>query len=82
MINICMLYFWELSSDKSQKVRKVKEVMRSDGLWRFACGDVFMERLGDCPHLPCAALVGPIINYRNGDHYEDNCDNCEVSSGM
>ena len=32
--------------------------------------------------LHTAALVGPMINYHNGDHYEDNCDNCEVTSGM
>ena len=25
------------------KVRIVKEVKRSDGLWRFACGDVFLN---------------------------------------
>ena len=27
---------------KAKEVRIVKEVMRSDGLWRFACGDVFV----------------------------------------
>ena len=32
--------------------------------------------------LHAAALVSPMINYHNGDHYEDNCDNCEVTSGM
>ena len=30
----------KLSSDKSQRSEIVKEVIRSDGLWRFACGDV------------------------------------------
>ena len=41
------LTLWlKLSSDKSHIVNKarevkiVKEVKRSDGLWRFACGDV------------------------------------------
>ena len=35
---------WKLSSDESYLVMKVKigkEVKKSDGLWRFACGDVF-----------------------------------------
>ena len=26
------------------KVKIVKEVKRSDGLWRFACGDVFLQK--------------------------------------
>ena len=26
----------------AKDVRTVKEVIRSDGLWRFACGDVFL----------------------------------------
>ena len=26
---------------KAKEVKTVKEVIRSDGLWRFACGDVF-----------------------------------------
>ena len=37
----------KLSSDQSylmMKVRIVKEVKKSDGLWRFACGDVFRLR--------------------------------------
>ena len=37
-------YRWKLSSIESYLVMKgkmVKEVKRSDGLWRFACGDVF-----------------------------------------
>ena len=32
----------KLPSDRSQKVRTVKELIRSDGLWRFACGDVLI----------------------------------------
>ena len=35
---------WKLFGDVSYlviKVKIVKEVKRSDGLWRFACGDVF-----------------------------------------
>ena len=35
----------KLSSDKSQNNRIVKEVIRSDGLWRIACSDVFIA----CP---------------------------------
>ena len=38
--------WWKLACDESyvlMKVRIVKEVKRSDGLWRFACGDVFKE---------------------------------------
>ena len=34
---------WKLSCDESylvMKVKIVKEVKMSDGLWRFACGDV------------------------------------------
>ena len=36
--------WWKLTSDESYLVMKfeiVKGVKRSDGLWRFACGDVF-----------------------------------------
>ena len=36
----------KFTSDESylvMKVRIVKEVKRSDGLWRFACGDVFLK---------------------------------------
>ena len=36
--------WWKLASDESylvMKVKIVKEVKKSDGLWRFACGDVF-----------------------------------------
>ena len=39
-----VIKWWMFSSDESylvMKVRMVKEVKRSDGLWRFACGDVF-----------------------------------------
>ena len=35
---------WKLSSDESYPVMKAKiveEVEKSDGLWRFACGDVY-----------------------------------------
>ena len=38
-----VIYWWKLFSDESYlviKVRIVNEVKRSDGLWRFACGDV------------------------------------------
>ena len=38
-----VIYWWKLPSDKSYLVMKVKivqEVKRSDGLWRFACGDI------------------------------------------
>ena len=38
-----VMLWWKLSSDESclvMKVEIVKEVKRSDGLWRFACGDV------------------------------------------
>ena len=52
-----VILWWKLSSDKSYlvikfssdksclwiKVRIDKEVKRSDGLWRFACGDVSEE---------------------------------------
>ena len=37
------ILWWKLSSDESyavMKVKSVKEVKRSDVLWRFACGDV------------------------------------------
>ena len=33
--------FWWYLVIKAKEVRIVKEVIRSDGLWRFACGDVF-----------------------------------------
>ena len=42
-------YWWKLASDESylmMKVKIVREVKRSDGLWRFACGDVFLQALG------------------------------------
>ena len=38
-------WWWKLASDEGYLVMKfkiVKEVKRSDGLWRFACGDVFL----------------------------------------
>ena len=38
-----VIKWWKLSSDGSHQVMKVeitKEVIRSDGWWRFACGDV------------------------------------------
>ena len=41
-----VIWWWKLSSDESYLVMKVKgvdiskEVIRSDGWWRFACGDV------------------------------------------
>ena len=37
--------WWKLASDESylqMKVKIVKEVKRSDDLWRFACGDVYI----------------------------------------
>ena len=48
-----VIYWWELSSDESylvmsdgsylvMEVKIVKEVKRRDGLWRFACGDVWL----------------------------------------
>ena len=40
-----VILWWKFSSDESYLVMKfkiVKEVKRSDVLWRFACGDVFM----------------------------------------
>ena len=40
---------WQkLSGDESylvMKVKIVKEVKRSDGLWRFACGDVLLYQI-------------------------------------
>ena len=42
-----VIKWWKLSSDESYLVMKVKEVeiakevIRSDGWWRFACGDVY-----------------------------------------
>ena len=39
-----VILWWKLFSDESylvMKVKFVKEVKRSDGLWRFACGDVY-----------------------------------------
>ena len=44
-----VIYWWKLSTDEIYVVMKVnidKEVKRSDGLWRFACGDVFTLSLG------------------------------------
>ena len=41
-----VIQWWKLPSDESylvMKVKIVKEVKRSDGLWRFACGDVLYE---------------------------------------
>ena len=38
------------------KVRIVKEVKMSDGLWRFACGDVFIRSLHCGPHAPSRDL--------------------------
>ena len=41
-----VIQWWNLSSDESylvMKVKIVKEVKRSDFLWRFACGDVFLQ---------------------------------------
>ena len=41
-----VVQWWKLSSDESDlvmKVKIVKEVKKSDGLWRFACGDVFFQ---------------------------------------
>ena len=40
-----VILWWKLASDENKLVMKVeivKEVKRSDGLWRFACGDVFV----------------------------------------
>ena len=43
-----VIKWWKLSCDKSYLVKKVKEVeiakevIRSDGWWRFACGDVLI----------------------------------------
>ena len=39
-----LIWWWKLYSDESYLVMKVKEVeivLKSDGSWRFACGDVF-----------------------------------------
>ena len=39
-----VIWWWKFPSDESYVVMKVKivqEVKRSDGLWRFACGDVW-----------------------------------------
>ena len=47
-----VIEWWKLSLDESclvMKVKIVKEVKRSDGLWRFACGDVLLS----------AAQIGP-----------------------
>ena len=38
-----LIWWWKLYSDESYLVMKVKEVeivLKSDGWWRFACGDV------------------------------------------
>ena len=38
-----LIWWWKLFSDESYLVMKVKEdviVLKSDGWWRFACGDV------------------------------------------
>ena len=46
---------WKLPIDESylvMKVKIVKEVKRSDGLWRFACGDVLKQ-------VPGLKYVGP-----------------------
>ena len=48
-----VILWWKLSSDESYLVKKIKEVeiakevIRSDGWWRFACGDVFFQILTD-----------------------------------
>ena len=42
-----LIWWWKLYSDESYLVMKVKEVeivLKSDGWWRFACGDVFFQR--------------------------------------
>ena len=52
---------WNWSSDESylvMKVRIVKEVKRSDGLWRFACGDVC---IWNWVMLFLAASLAPLI---------------------
>ena len=39
-----LIWWWKLYSDESYLVMKVKEVeivLKSDGWWRFACGDVY-----------------------------------------
>ena len=59
---IKVIYWWKLASDESYLVMKViivKEVKRSDGLWRFACGDDFIQ----FKYLPMYVwIIGPIIN--------------------
>ena len=41
------ILWWKLASDENKLVMKVeivKEVNRSDGLWRFACGNVLQQK--------------------------------------
>ena len=45
------------------KVKIVKEVKRSDGLWRFACGDVFLFRtLPTAPCMPTMTLEQDLVS--------------------
>ena len=55
-----VILWWKLSCDESylvMKVKIVKEVKRSDGLWRFACGDVFiLKGLSQLDTVPANAV--------------------------
>ena len=61
--------WWKLSSDESYlvvKVKIVKEVKRSVGLWRFACGDVLLilvliyNRIPDVILLQSWTIIEPM----------------------
>ena len=43
------------------KVKIVKEVKKSDGLWRFACGDVFYLKRLDVVSVVETRLIREII---------------------
>ena len=67
-------YWWKLASDESylvMKVKIVKEVKRSDGLWRFACVNVLVffavlwdwcwkgsRAMSDCKQMGAMSVIG------------------------
>ena len=61
---------------KAKEVKKVKEVIKSDGLWRFACGDVFFadQKSGpiDCNYLK---LLFCYKGHTDDGHDHDNDHN-------
>ena len=59
---------------EAKEVRTVKEVIRSDGLWRFACGDVFWW-------LPSEIFALPVIIEGNGLFWVAGIHSCEEYCG-